>query len=173
MWCRSSLTLGYQFIKNLILSVCSVSAGFLQQGTSQRWTTRPWTLKRGSSLFNEGTQRLLTRKGLLVSEVDKLLLQVVMLWIFKATKLHHFHCPPHGIKVKHRQTYISLCRFSPVGFSLLFPHAEYKWEIKGLFICPCGNNTTADFLLTTLNIFLKVSYSHKTSTQSKANEKKI
>ena len=34
-------------------------------------------------LFNEGTQRLLIRKGILVSEVDKLLLQVVMLRFLK------------------------------------------------------------------------------------------
>lgn len=95
-----------------------------------------------------------------------------MLWIFKGTQLHHFHCPPHSIKVKHKHTFLF------TGSALLFFHfssltQNSKWGIKGLFLYPCGNNTTADFLPTTLDIYLKVSYSHKTSTQSEAKEKKI
>lgn len=160
-----------QFVKNLILGVRSASAGLLKQGSPQRWTT--YLLPEASLLFYEEAQRLLIRKGILVWEVDKLLLQKVMLWIFKGTQLHHFHCPLHDIKVKHTETYISLYRFSPglVFFSLLFLHTEFKWGIKGLFLYPCGNNKKADFLPTTLNIYLKVSYSHRTSTQSKAKEK--
>jgi len=74
-----SITLGYQLVKNLILDVHSASAGLLKQGTSQRWTRGLCSLKHRFSLFNEGTQRLLIRKGILVSELGKLLLQVVML----------------------------------------------------------------------------------------------
>lgn len=53
--------------------------------------------------------------------------------------------------------------------SLLLPHAELKWGIKELFLSPCGNNITTDILPIALSIYLKVSYSHKTSIQSKAN----
>lgn len=123
-------------------------------------------------LFRKGTQRLLTREGILASEADKLLLRVVMLWIFKGTPLHHFCHTLHDIKVKYSQTHISLYGCSPGSFfSLLFPHTEFKWGIKGFLLCPCGNNTTTDFLPTAVNIYLKVSYCHKTSTQNEANEK--
>lgn len=75
--CRGSTTLGYQFVKKLILGLYLVLAELLKQGAPQRWTMCP--LKHRFSLFNEGTQTLLIRKGIVVSEVDKLLLQVVML----------------------------------------------------------------------------------------------
>lgn len=55
----------------------------------------------------------------------KLLVQEVMSDIFKGTHSHHFNCPLLGIKVKDTQTHISLYRFSPVVFSLVFPQTEF------------------------------------------------
>lgn len=70
------MTLGYQFVKNLILGVCSVSAGLLKDGTPSEMDH---VALLPEALLNEGTQRQLLRKTILVLEVDKLLLQVVML----------------------------------------------------------------------------------------------
>lgn len=65
-------------VKNLIFGLCPVSAGLLKQGSPSEKDHVP-LLPEASLLFHEGTQRLLTRKGILVLEADKLLLQVVML----------------------------------------------------------------------------------------------
>lgn len=102
-------------------------------------------LPEASLLFHEGTQRLLTRKGILVLEADKLLVQVVTLSSFKETQVHHFHCSLHGIKVKHIHT-LTFLFTCPAVFSLLFLHTEFKWGIKELLPYPCDNNITADVL---------------------------
>lgn len=120
--------------QNLILGVCSASAGLLKQGSPQRWTT--YLLPEASLLFYKGAQRLLIRKGILVWEADKLLVQVVKLRIFKGTQLHHFHCPLLDIKVKHTETYISLYRFSPGLFFFTSFTQNSSKESKGFFSIP-------------------------------------
>lgn len=109
MWHRGSMTSGYQLSKSADFWCMSSLCRTPQTGKPSEKDHVP-LLPEASLLFHEGTQRLLTRKGILVLEADKLLLQVVMLWSFKGTQLHHFHCSLHGIKVKHTYTYISLYR---------------------------------------------------------------
>lgn len=93
-------------------------------------------LPEASLLFHEGTQRLLTRKGILVLEADKLLAQVVTLWSFKGTQVHHFHCSLHGIKVKqiHTHLYFSLHALLFFHFSSLTQNLSE--ESKSFFPIP-------------------------------------